>query len=156
MGCALLSGATTVGAVTSTTPQSTSFGVAQVDGYRIIRADSEPGAWMTDTIPAKAQSYTVTGALHIVNGKVIIRNGGAELGVRGFVAAYDVGDGKQLWKFFTVPGDPRYPPENVAIAPNGMPSFMDVLTAPDVDAIHQYVIKRAHGLKMERSEEVSR
>ena len=38
---------------------------------------------------------------------MIIGNGGAEFGVRGFVAAYDVDTGEQVWKFFTVPGNPE-------------------------------------------------
>ncbi len=41
-----------------------------------------------------------------VNGKVIIGNGGAEFGVRGYVSAYDANTGKQVWRFYTVPGDP--------------------------------------------------
>jgi PQQ-dependent dehydrogenase (methanol/ethanol family) len=36
---------------------------------------------------------------------VIIGNGGAELGVRGFVSAYDVNTGEMRWRFYTVPGD---------------------------------------------------
>ena len=39
--------------------------------------------------------YTITGAPRVVKGKVIIGNGGAELGVRGYVTAYDAETGKQ-------------------------------------------------------------
>ncbi len=35
---------------------------------------------------------------------MIIGNGGAEMGVRGYVSAYDAETGKQLWRFYTVPG----------------------------------------------------
>src|SRR4030095_3770129 len=38
---------------------------------------------------------------------VIIGNGGAEYGVRGYVSAYDADTGAQGWRFYTVPGDPR-------------------------------------------------
>jgi PQQ-dependent dehydrogenase (methanol/ethanol family) len=48
----------------------------------------------------------------VANGRIIIGNGGAELGVRGYVSAYDARDGKLLWRFFTVPGDPSQPPES--------------------------------------------
>ena len=41
-----------------------------------------------------------------VAGKVIIGNAGGEFGVRGYVSAYDVDTGKQMWRFYTVPGDP--------------------------------------------------
>ena len=40
---------------------------------------------------------------------MIIGNGGAEFGVRGYVTAYDAETGKQLWRFYTVPGDPSQP-----------------------------------------------
>ena len=45
-------------------------------------------------------------APRVVKGKVIIGNGGAELGVRGYVTAYDAETGAQVWRFYTVPGDP--------------------------------------------------
>ncbi|MFP3335131.1 PQQ-dependent dehydrogenase, methanol/ethanol family, partial [Pseudomonas sp. SIMBA_064] len=61
------------------------------------------------------RSYTITGAPRVVNGKVIIGNGGAEYGVRGYVTAYDAETGKQAWRFFTVPGDPKLPPEDKAM-----------------------------------------
>ena len=45
-------------------------------------------AWSATTVDQK-QPYTITGAPRIANGKVIIGNGGAEYGVRGYVSAYD-------------------------------------------------------------------
>ena len=48
----------------------------------------------------------------VEKGMVIIGNGGAELGVRGFVSAYDVKSGEQIWRFYTVPGDPNKPQES--------------------------------------------
>ena len=44
--------------------------------------------------------------------KVVIGNGGAELGVRGYVTAYDAATGEQVWRFYTVPGDPTQPFEH--------------------------------------------
>jgi alcohol dehydrogenase (cytochrome c) len=41
----------------------------------------------------------------IVDGKVIVGGSGGELGVRGYVAAYDAKDGKELWRTFTIPGE---------------------------------------------------
>ncbi len=74
-----------------------------LDG-RLIALDRDTGAvaWTTQTVPTD-KSYTITGAPRVIDGKVIIGNGGAEFGVRGFVAAYSADDGKQLWKFYTVP-----------------------------------------------------
>ena len=48
-------------------------------------------------------------------GKVLIGNGGAELGVRGFVTAYDAETGTQVWRFYTVPGNPAEPFESPAL-----------------------------------------
>ena len=42
----------------------------------------------------------------IAKGKVVIGNGGAELGVRGYVSAYDASSGELTWRFYTVPGNP--------------------------------------------------
>ena len=64
----------------------------------------------------KNQSYTITGAPRIVKGKVIIGNGGAEFGVRGYVSAYDAQTGKLAWRFYIVPGDPSKPFESPALA----------------------------------------
>ena len=38
----------------------------------------------------------------------------ADLGVRGFVAAYDANTGRKLWKFYLVPGDPSQGPDGEA------------------------------------------
>src|SRR5581483_415979 len=76
---------------------------------RLIALDAATGkrVWETDTIIDHNRSYSVTGAPRIVKGKVLIGNGGAELGVRGYLSAYDASDGKLIWRFFTVPGDPK-------------------------------------------------
>ena len=60
-------------------------------------------------------SYTITGAPRVVNGNVIIGNGGADLGVRGYITAYDAKTGQQKWRWYTVPGDPNEPFENEAM-----------------------------------------
>ena len=46
---------------------------------------------------------------------MIIGNGGGEMGVRGYVTAYDAETGQQVWRFYTVPGDPSKPFENPAL-----------------------------------------
>jgi quinohemoprotein ethanol dehydrogenase len=70
--------------------------------------------WQVQTTD-KNQSYTITGAPRVVKGKVIIGNGGAEFGVRGYVSAYDAQTGKLAWRFYTVPGDPAKPFESPAM-----------------------------------------
>ncbi|NQZ96952.1 MAG: PQQ-dependent dehydrogenase, methanol/ethanol family [Myxococcales bacterium] len=86
--------------------------VGALDG-RLIALDAKTGTpvWETWTVdPSKP--YTITGAPRVVKGKVIIGNGGAELGVRGYVSAYDAATGALAWRFYTVPGDPTLPFEH--------------------------------------------
>ena len=80
--------------------------VGTIDGRLIaLNAKSGKQVWSTNTID-KTKPYTITGAPRVVKGKVIIGNGGAEYGVRGYITAYDAATGKQLWRFYTVPGNP--------------------------------------------------
>ena len=67
--------------------------------------------WEVDTVDGLAP-YTSTGAPRVVKGKVLIGNAGADYGVRGFLTAYDAATGKQLWRFYTVPGNPNEPFEH--------------------------------------------
>jgi alcohol dehydrogenase (cytochrome c)/quinohemoprotein ethanol dehydrogenase len=78
--------------------------VGALDG-RLIALYAKTGkvAWSTQTFP-KTTRLSITGAPRVIKGVVIIGNGGAELGVRGFVAGYDAETGKQKWKFYMVPG----------------------------------------------------
>jgi alcohol dehydrogenase (cytochrome c) len=48
---------------------------------------------------------TMTGAPIVVKDKVLVGNSGAELGVRGYVAALDVKSGKELWRAFNTGPD---------------------------------------------------
>ena len=83
-----------------------------IDG-RLISLDKDTGTenWSILTID-KSRPYTITGAPRIVKGNVIIGNGGGEFGVRGYVTAYDVDSGDELWRFYTVPGNPDEPFES--------------------------------------------
>jgi len=75
-----------------------------LDG-RLIALDARTGkkVWSVVTVDQE-KPYTITGAPRIIKGKVMIGNGGAELGVRGYLSAYDADSGKMLWRFYTVPG----------------------------------------------------
>ncbi len=83
---------------------------------RLIALDAKTGqqVWSVQTTDPDSY-YTVTGVPRIANGKVFIGNAGAEIGVRGYVSAYDAESGELLWRFFTIPGDPSKPYENDAM-----------------------------------------
>ena len=95
------------------TPLQVFFGA--LDG-RLIALDAKTGEenWSIQSTPTDG-NYSVTGAPRIVKGMVIIGNGGAELGVRGYVSAYDVNTGEMKWRFYTVPGDRNKPQESPAL-----------------------------------------
>ena len=88
---------------------------AAFDG-RLTALDAKTGAvvWSVTTVD-QTRAYTVTAAPRVVKGKVIIGNGGAEYGIRGYISAYDAETGALSWRFYTVPGDPSRPQENPAL-----------------------------------------
>jgi quinohemoprotein ethanol dehydrogenase len=90
--------------------------VASYDG-RLIALDAATGAkvWEKDTLIDHEHSYTITGAPRAFNGKVVIGQGGAEYGTRGYITAYDTETGNQVWRWFTVPGDPSKPFEDASM-----------------------------------------
>ena len=80
--------------------------IGTLDG-RLVALERDTGqvAWSVMTVDP-SRPYTITGAPRVIDGRVIIGNGGAEMGVRGYITAYDANDGKQLWRFYTVPDQP--------------------------------------------------
>ena len=83
-----------------------------LDG-RLFALDAATGrtVWEKLTIDRNWR-YTITGAPRVVKGKVLIGNGGGEMGVRGYISAYNAANGDLVWRFYTVPGDPSKPFEN--------------------------------------------
>ncbi|WP_372863691.1 PQQ-dependent dehydrogenase, methanol/ethanol family [Spongiibacter sp.] len=90
--------------------------VGTLDG-RLVAIDASSGqrVWEVLTVD-QSKPYTITGAPRIVKDKVVIGNGGAEYGVRGYITAYDSETGEQAWRFYTVPGNPEEGFENAAMA----------------------------------------
>jgi quinohemoprotein ethanol dehydrogenase len=80
---------------------------AEMDGT-LDALDAKTGKvlWSAQSIPdgPKTMFNNSSGAPRTMNGKVIIGNGGADAGARGFVTAFDSATGKLLWRFYTVPG----------------------------------------------------
>ena len=90
--------------------------VGTIDGRLVaLNATNGKEVWEVNTID-RSKPYTITGAPRVVNDKVIIGNGGAEYGVRGYVTAYDAATGELVWRFYTVPGDASLPFESAIMA----------------------------------------
>ncbi len=99
-------------------------GVAYQDGHlffgtfdgRLISLNAADGSvrWEVQTTD-RERPYTITGAPRIIKDKVLIGNGGAEFGVRGYISAYHVDSGDMQWRFYTIPGNPADGFENDAI-----------------------------------------
>jgi PQQ-dependent dehydrogenase (methanol/ethanol family) len=89
--------------------------VGLLDG-RLVALNKDTGLieWSVQTTP-RGGDYSITGAPRIVKGNVVIGNGGAEYGVRGFVTAYDAETGDEAWRFYLVPGNPADGFENEAM-----------------------------------------
>ncbi len=81
--------------------------VGALDG-RLIALDAKTGAeiWATQTTEL-TDMRTITGAPRAFNNMVVIGQGGADSGMRGYVSAYDQATGKQMWKFYIVPSSPE-------------------------------------------------
>ncbi len=80
--------------------------VGLLDG-RLVALDGKTGSvvWETQTTDTSLP-YTITGVPRIVKGKVVIGNGGAEYRVRGYATAYDAETGEQVWRWYSIPGNP--------------------------------------------------
>ena len=81
--------------------------VTTFDG-RMIALDAKTGRklWTTPTLPP-GSAYFSTGAPLAFGNLVMIGNGGGDYGSRGYVTAYDQATGRQVWRFYTVPGSPE-------------------------------------------------
>jgi quinohemoprotein ethanol dehydrogenase len=90
---------------------------------RLVAIDAKTGkqVWDTDTVPDSlglgemAKHYSITMAPRAAKGKIFVGASGGEYGVRGWIAAYDAETGKEVWRFWTVPGDPAKGFENKAL-----------------------------------------
>jgi PQQ-dependent dehydrogenase (methanol/ethanol family) len=77
--------------------------MGRLDG-KLVALDAADGKEVWSVQAADNQrGYALTSAPVAVDGKVIIGTSGAEYGVRGYVAAYDAGSGKEVWRFYLIP-----------------------------------------------------
>lgn len=75
-------------------------------GSRLIALDQKTGAllWETKVSAAAGRGGGTPGATIYADGRVFCGISGGEGGVRGQFGAYDAKTGKELWKFYTIPG----------------------------------------------------
>ena len=84
---------------------------------RLIAINAKDGKllWSADTTQKDDGRY-ITGPPYIIGDNVIIGHGGADFRpIRGYVTAYNINTGKQSWRFYTVPGNPKDGFENEAM-----------------------------------------
>jgi PQQ-dependent dehydrogenase (methanol/ethanol family) len=85
-------------------------GVAVLDGRvffgtlddNLIALDAHTGRQLWEVRVADTlEGFTLTGAPLAVEGKIIMGSSGGEMGLRGFLDAYDPATGKRLWRIYT-------------------------------------------------------
>jgi quinohemoprotein ethanol dehydrogenase len=76
----------------------------QLDG-KLVALDQTTGntAWSTQVANWR-EGYTITSAPLYVDGMVITGMAGGENAIRGRLTAFDAKTGKEVWRFYTVPG----------------------------------------------------
>jgi len=71
----------------------------------LLAIDAKTGRVVWDTEAARAvDKYAITHAPLVIKDKVIVGMAGGDRGVRGFISAFDVKTGKEVWRFYTIPG----------------------------------------------------
>jgi quinohemoprotein ethanol dehydrogenase len=117
---------------------------------RLIGIDAATGKQIWESLVCEPTQTGITNAPHVAKDMVFMGYNGSDDGVRGAIAAYDANTGKELWRFWTVPGDPKKPFESKALKeiaaktwPGGDAWKMggaDVWTAITYDPVTDYVI----------------
>ena len=82
---------------------------------RLVAVDAASGNKLWESAVCDATQTGITGAPHVAKGKVFIGYNGSDDGVRGSLVAYDADSGQQVWRFWTVPGNPAQPFESKAL-----------------------------------------
>ena len=77
-----------------------------LDG-RLVAVDAESGEkiWEVQATD-RTKTLSITGAPRIADGRIFIGEAGSEFHQRGYLAAYDANNGDELWRWWSVPGNP--------------------------------------------------
>lgn len=73
-----------------------------------VNAKSRKKVWEVQTTD-RSLVLCMTGAPRIADGRIFIGEAGSEFHQRGYLAAYSADNGKELWRWWSVPGDPSKP-----------------------------------------------
>ena len=103
--------------------------MATLDAH-LVAIDRKSGRpiWNTMVASNKERDYALTLAPLVIKDKVIVGVSGGDHGIRGFIAAYDAGTGKEVWRFYTIPGPGEPGHETWEPCPAGAPTTP---TSPD-------------------------
>jgi alcohol dehydrogenase (cytochrome c) len=115
--------------------------MATLDAY-LVALDIKTGkvVWETQIADYKV-GYASTGAPLIVKDKIITGIAGGEFAIRGFLDAYDVNTGKQVWRFWTVPapgepGSETWPKEANSWERGGAPTWLSGSYDPELNLVY--------------------
>ena len=107
----------------------------------LVALDARTGkeVW-TATVEDNRKGYYLTAAPVVADGKVMVGVSGGEFGIRGFVAAYDVGTGAEVWRAFTIPapGEPGHEtwPQGDEWKTGGAPTWVSGNYDPDTNLLY--------------------
>jgi alcohol dehydrogenase (cytochrome c) len=75
-----------------------------IDAF-LLAIDAKTGQllWKSQVAVAK-EGYSITHNPTIVKDKVIVGTGGGDGPIRGYISAFDAKSGKEVWRFYTIPG----------------------------------------------------
>jgi len=73
---------------------------------RLVAVNAATGKETWEATVCNPMQTGITGAPHVAKGRILIGYNGSDDGVRGALVAYDADTGDQIWRFWTVPGNP--------------------------------------------------
>lgn len=115
--------------------------LGQIDA-KLMALDQKTGKvlWTVQTGDPKV-GYSLTAAPLYFEGMVITGNAGGDLGTRGWVRAFSADDGKELWRFNTIPGPGEFghdtwPQDNDVWQWGGAPVWHTPAVDPELGMIY--------------------
>src|SRR6478735_9013323 len=70
----------------------------------LLAIDAKTGRLVWNTkVGDSSKMYAITMSPNVIKDKVIVGTAGGDMGIRGYIAAYDAKTGKEVWRFYTIP-----------------------------------------------------